>query len=222
MISVSAEAAIKVVPDLIVVRLGVQTSEMESPDALYQTHSAKVTAVIEALKKEGIHTRDIKTDHFGMAPYSKEYKTGNKRYYAAQKSIACTIREPAILEKVLKAAFTSGATHLQGIVFKTTELRKHRDTVRLNAMKAAKEKADLLTGALGVKTGKPISISENYWNDSGYWTWGFSFWDSYGRREYQSQNSSQARNSGGGTEEAAEGLGQITISSRVNVSFAIE
>lgn len=225
-ITVTGSASVKITPDLIVIRLGVEMTDGTSPDALYKAHSAKMQAIIEALEKEGVDAKDIQTDSIGMAPYYENKNNRNTRKYAAQKSIVCIIRDPAIFEKTLKAALAAGVTHVQGIDFKTTELRKYRDMARLNAIKAAKEKADLFTEALGAKTGNPLSISESYWNDSGSWTWRFSLWGSssyYHRSHAGQQNVSQATsNNQGNEQEVVDGLGQITISSTVYVSFQIE
>ncbi|MDR2981219.1 MAG: SIMPL domain-containing protein [Puniceicoccales bacterium] len=220
-VSVSGNAEIKVVPDLIDIRLGIEVRDpsLEKAQAM---HQAKMSAVIEALKAQGIPARDIHTDYVGMAPYSVDGKTGKSEYYFVQKSIACTIRDTSLFENALKAAIAAGATHVHGIDFKTSELRKHRDTARLNAIKAAKEKADLLTQALGAKTGKPISISENYWGGS--WSWSSSFWGWRSSYSGTSQNISQSGSGGGQTDAAGSdiALGQISISATVNVSFLIE
>ena len=61
-------------------------------------------------------------------------------------------------EDLLSDALEAGVTHVQGIEFRTTELRKHRDRARSLALKAAQEKAELLADGAGRKIGKAISI----------------------------------------------------------------
>ena len=114
---------------------------------------------------------------------------------------------------------TNGVNYVHGIDFRTSELRKHRDTARAMAIQAAKEKADALASELGVKRGKVYSITENYWG--GWWSWSGSYWRSRGGGGMQ-QNVAQ---NAGGASEATEGalsVGQISVSATVNVSFLIE
>ena len=51
---------------------------------------------------------------------------------------------------------------MQAVRLRTSQLRKYRDEARAKAIRAAKEKAVALAGELGVKIGRPHSISEGY------------------------------------------------------------
>lgn len=95
------------------------------------------------------------------------------------------------------------------INFLTSELRKHRDTARANAIKAARHKATDLTAALGQQIGRAYSISEH---GSGA--------HPISRAAMMTKNSSQSfsgANAGGGF-----AAGQIAITANVSVSFLID
>ncbi|MDR1011961.1 MAG: SIMPL domain-containing protein [Opitutaceae bacterium] len=220
-VTATGEATIKVVPDLIEIRLGVEVRD-PSLETATRIHKEKMAAIISALRAAGVLEKDIQTDYIGIAPwYPGGYSTKEANFFV-QKSVVCVIRNIAIFEKALKDAIAAGATHVHGIDFRTSELRKYRDMARMNAIKAAREKADLLTGALGAKAGKPVSIGENIWG--GYWTWRCSLWGwngSYGGG--LSQNISQAFSpDNGGSAGGDTALGRISVSATVTVRFLIE
>src|SRR5207248_3032718 len=109
---------------------------------------------------------------------------------------------------------------LQGVQFRTSELRKYRDQARSMAIKAAREKADALARDLGQKVGKAITINEeqsNYW--AYYNAWGY-------QNGYQNMSQNVMQNAGGGSASATSGdttvaPGQISVTARVSVTFAL-
>jgi hypothetical protein len=77
-------------------------------------------------------------------------------------------------EDFLTSVLNTGVNYVQGIEFRTTELRKYRDEARALAIRAAREKADALAVELGQKAGKPQTIQEHqssWWSGYGAW-WG--------------------------------------------------
>ena len=106
---------------------------------------------------------------------------------------------------------------MHGIEFRTTELRKFRDQARLLAVKAAREKADLLARESGRRVGKAVSIGEaSYGYHSSYGSW----WG--GRYSSMTQNITQ--NLGGSPLESDSTLapGQISIRASVHTSFVLQ
>ena len=118
-------------------------------------------------------------------------------------------------DAVLKGALTSGANYVLGIDFRTTELRKHRDTARQQAIRAAKEKAVALAQELEVTVGKAQSIHEQ--TSSGWW--GGS--SSYANYNVMAQNVMQAA-PGGVEGEGNLAVGMISVTATVNVTFLLE
>ncbi len=112
-----------------------------------------------------------------------------------------------LLEQVVEAALTHGANKLEGIDFHSTELRKYRDEVRKMAVRAAKEKAQLMCEELGVKVGAPMSISEQ---PVSWWSNGIQNQNSFQYSESAVPNS------------ATIPLGQIPIQAMVAIQFKIE
>jgi uncharacterized protein YggE len=114
-----------------------------------------------------------------------------------------TLKDVKKAEPVIDSALKNGANQLQGIDFRSVELRRHRDQARSLAIQAAKEKAIALAHDLDCTVGAPRTINES---GSGYLT------------AYSSLNSEQEMPQ---VEESNETLplGQISIRAAVNVTF---
>jgi uncharacterized protein len=109
-------------------------------------------------------------------------------------------------------------THVHGIEFRTTELRKHRDQARMLALKAAQEKAELLTRETGSKLGKVLSIGEaSFGYSSSYASW---WGERYGGG--MSQNVSQTFGGVSMVSDSTLAPGHISIRATVGASFALE
>ena len=105
-----------------------------------------------------------------------------------------------------------------GIEFRTTELRKHRDSARALAIQAAREKATAMAKDAGQAIGQPITIHEDY--TTWYSPWN-SWWGSSSGRS-AAQNVVQNAPSGA-TPERDDGLapGQIAVDASVTVSYEL-
>src|SRR4030095_3981219 len=91
-----------------------------------------------------------------------------------RKSIQVKLTDIEAFEALLTGLLTNGVNNVHGIEFRTSQLRKHRDTARAMAVRAAKEKADALASELGVKCGKVYSIDAN--DAGGWWSPSGSYW----------------------------------------------
>ncbi|MBI4232601.1 SIMPL domain-containing protein, partial [Candidatus Peregrinibacteria bacterium] len=148
--------------------------------------------------------------------------------YRVNKTVQVILKDGDVakFEKLASRAVEVGANQIFNVEFKTTKLREYRDKARKMAMKAAKEKADLLAGELGQKVRKAISISEG---KSGWYS-PYNWWGQWGRRSnsYLSQNVQQSMPQGGGgagTDDSETAttfsIGQISVNASVTVTFEI-
>ena len=230
-ITVNGEAQVRVVPDQVQISM---TAEDRGRDLMETKakNDAAVKALVEyATKDLGIEARHVQTDFVSVEP---QYRSCNYEdemsgkcsplditYYTVRKGIQICLKDLTKYEGLVTKALQLGVTRIDNVQFVTTELRKHRDTAREMAAKAALEKATALATTLGMKVGKPITISaENY--SSYYWH------DSYGQRNggnsyMAAQNAVQqapAAPMEGDTGDLA--IGQINVSATVNVTYELE
>jgi len=218
LITVTGEADVRVVPDEVILTLGVETWDKNLETA--KSRNDEIVKKVLALAAEhGIPTEHIQTDYIGIEPRYKDgyYEERDFVGYFVHKTIVITLRDLSRFEDLLSQALTAGVNYVQGIEFRTTELRKHRDEARALAIQAAREKATALAGELGQDVGEPQTIQED---QSGWWS-GYSAW--WGSRwgGTMSQNVIQEMGGTGWTGGSSVAPGQIDVTARVTVSFEL-
>lgn len=218
-ISVTGEASVKVVPDEVILTLGVETQHEEL--AVAKRHNdERVQRVIAVTKNLGIEEKYIQTDFIHISP---EYEYRNHDIdrivgYRVGKTIEITLKDVDRFDDLLTETLEAGANYVHGIQFRTTELRKYRDQARALAIQAAQEKAQDLAAELDRTAGEPQEIMEAYSN------WGSSYYSWWGSRwgEYMSQNVIQNAGMDAYTTEAGTALGQISITAKIAVTFELK
>ena len=237
-INVSGSAEVKVIPDEIYLSVGVETRDQELQDAKKQNDD-HVSDALAFLKKSGVKDKDVKTDYIIIQPVylpnDNSYidsSTGlpvsrskgaltKPLYYLVRKTIGIKLTDIGSFDNILSGLIASGVNDVQGVEFRTSELRKYRDQARTMAVQAAKEKAQAMATELGVKLGKVNTVNENDWGGWNSWSrngWGGGGGGSGGMFQNVSQNA------GGRSDADAEtmSVGQISVSASVGVSFLIE
>jgi uncharacterized protein len=217
-ISVSGNAEVRVVPDEVILILGVETSDMDLLKAKSQ-NDERVKRLLALAAQFEIKPEHLQTDYISIEPrYQDSYTQANFLGYWVRKTVIITLKDTSKFEDLLTQALQSGANYVHGIEFRTTELRKYRDQARALAIAAAREKAVALSKELGHEVGQPLSIREDSF---GWWSSYGSWW---GSRYGGGQAQNVVQNSGSGaapSDDSTIALGQITVSASVSVSFAL-
>ena len=237
-ISVSGSGEVKVAPDLVALNVGVETRN-ENLETAKRNNDERVAGALEFLKHNGVQDKYVQTDYITIEPvypgntgvidprtglpivgYNQNGTNTIPVFYVVRKTIGITLTNVSSFDMVLSGLITNGVNFVQGIEFRTSELRKYKDQARAMAIKAAKEKAEAMASALGVKVGKPYNISVNDWG--GWSSWSRGSWGYGGGGANAYQNVSQNIAGGPDESEATLAVGQISISATVNVSFLIQ
>ena len=213
-VSVTGDAEIKVVPNQVVLALGVETRDRSLSAARTRNDNA-VRSVLAAIQSLQIDPTDVQTDFIHVTiRYTSSAET-IVDHYVVEKSIAVTLKDVSKFESLLSAVLEAGANHVDHVEFLTTELRKYRDQARALAAQAAIEKANDLASAAGLKVvGKPTSVS-TYSYGGGSW---------YGRHYSSGANMAQNvyQSAGGGANEGTIALGKISVTASVSMNFRME
>lgn len=218
LITVTGDAEVRVVPDEVLLTLGVETW---NPDLTLakKENDEKVKALFETVKKFGIEEKNIQTDQISIEPrYGDEWERRKFIGFFVRKSMAITLKDTSKFEDLLSASLTAGTNYVHGIDFRTTELRKYRDEARKLAIKAAKEKANDLAAELSQKVGRPHSIQEGH---IGWWSGYNSGWGSR-HGSYMSQNVIQNVAPASEGDQNTLALGMIKVNASVSVSFELD
>ncbi|HET9269935.1 MAG TPA: SIMPL domain-containing protein [Vicinamibacterales bacterium] len=216
-ISVNGESEVRVVPDEVVLSLGVETFHAALRTAK-SMNDERIQKAMAAARSLSVQASQMQTDYVGIEP---KYPNGDiardLQGYVVRRTVVIRLKEISKFEDLLTAALEAGVTHVHGIEFRTTELRKHRDQARVMAIKAAQEKAALLARESGRKVGSARSIGEaSYGYHASYGSW-------WGAR-YSSMSQNAIQNVGGAPLESDSTLapGQISIRVSVHASYVLQ
>jgi uncharacterized protein YggE len=210
LVTVTGEAEVKVVPDVVELSLVLTTSDIDlaTDKKLNNDRVKNLLAVTAELKIEPKH---IQTGYISIDP---NYWRSDQRF-TVRRSVVITLKDVTKFDDVLtRLVQNNRANSVDGINFRTSQLRKYRDQARSMAAQAAREKADDLAAALGVKAGKPFSIRE----DQSYWNyWGGRYASMSQNVQVNAQVSEYAA-----APSTTLSPGQISVSARVTVAFELE
>jgi uncharacterized protein YggE len=177
-IDVTGGAEIFAIPDEVLISASIDTKGKTVIEASEQNDKL-VQSVTEFLKKSGIEERHIRTEYLSLRPEfpqpSRGYGNSNAFPppvpndeslqpigYTAVRSFSIVIRDVKKFESVYKGMLQLGVNRIDGVQFRTTQLRKYRDEARTQAVKAAKEKAAAMAKELGVElAGVKLVVEQN-------------------------------------------------------------
>jgi uncharacterized protein YggE len=219
LITVTGDAEVRVVPDEVVLTLGIETWNKDLHVAKDQND--RIVAKALALASDyGIDSQHVQTDYVSIEPRYRNgyYEESDFIGYFVRKSVVITLRDLHKFEELLTGALEAGVNYVQGIQFRTTELREHRDEARALAIQAAQEKAVALAEELGQRVGAPHTIQEvqsDWW--SGYNAWWGSRWGGA-----MAQNVIQELGGGALAGEGSLAPGQLSVNARVSVTFELQ
>lgn len=219
-IRVTGTAEIRVIPDEVVLRLGVETFDPALAQASAQNEAA-VAAVTSVARAQGVADAHIQTDHIGIEPLVNTWRNGGPPVYEVygyrvRRTVVISLRDLERFDALLREAIAAGATNVHGVTFQTTDLRTHRDQARALAVDAAREKAEAMAGRLGQRLGPPTHIIEEpEW-------WGGSYgsgWGAAGGGALQNVVQSAPGDGSGGDVLSP---GELAVRARVAITFALD
>ena len=149
-------------PDIATLYLGVSV-EKETVEEAREEAASAMTAVIDALKDNGIADRDIQTENFSIYPQYDYTDMGRVlRGYRVNNTVNARVRELENLSDIIDDASTAGGdiVVINSIEFMIEDPTPLQAQARALAVEDAKAKAETLAEASGVTLGKPITITE--------------------------------------------------------------
>lgn len=205
-VSVMGSGMAYLVPDIAYIYVGVHTEESSAADAVKE-NNAQTQKVIEALKKFGIDSKDIRTTNFSIWPQERyDPQTGastGQKTYVVDNTVYVTVRDLDKLGDLLDTVIAAGANTVNSIQFDVADKDAALKQARADAVKDAEAKAQELASAAGLNLGEIQSI-------------GFS--------DSQPYPIFGGKGGGGAAAEAAVPIqpGQLTFTVTVNVTYEIK
>jgi uncharacterized protein YggE len=167
LVTVTGTGEIQVVPDEVSLYISVQNFNRDA--SLSRTENERrMKAVISAIQKLGVDTKDYQTKFSSIDPRFKgDDDTRQLLGYVSDNSVSVKLRDISKLMELKTKVISAGATSIGHTQFSSSRLIEHRAEARVLALKAAKQKAALMAEQLGQKIGKAFTISEVA-NNPGY------------------------------------------------------
>ena len=162
LLDINAEGSSTRVPDLAVVQAGVVTQAATAGEAMQQ-NSARMAAVLAALRKAGIADRDIQTSSISLNP---QYRYADNQPpvitgYQATNSVSIKFHDIAKSGGILDALVAQGANQISGPNLSLANPDAALDEARADAVARARARAELYAKAAGLSVARILSISEN-------------------------------------------------------------
>ncbi len=169
-ITVTGQGEAVSVPDVASFSFNV-SADAASVSAAQEAVTKKIDAVLKALEGLDIEKKDIKTSDYSVWP---KYRYNNVQCfsapcppnqvqdgYTASHSVTVKVRDTEKAGQALSAAGDNGATNLSGLSFTIDEPEKMREEARKVAIKDAREKAEALAKALGVRLVRVVGFYDS-------------------------------------------------------------
>ena len=144
---------VDVAPDVAVLTLGAQVQRATAADAMAGSHRI-AAAVIARWRGLGLRAEDVRTAAVGVMPVFTQPRDGGAPQvagYRAVETLTATITDLALLGRALDAAMAAGANQVSGITFGLRDPSRPRGAALAAAVRDAREKADVIAQAAGLR-----------------------------------------------------------------------
>jgi uncharacterized protein YggE len=168
-VSVSGTVETKIAPDLVVWRISLTDTDKDLR-AAKRANDENVKAVLALRSKLGIAEGNLET---GQVSIQREYERdqhgqrGAFKHFAVHRSITIRQRELNRFDEYLDSLVASADMEVD-FSFESSKIHDIRAETRLQALVAAKKKAQAMAQVVGAKLGRVLTINEHAEN------WGYS------------------------------------------------
>lgn len=162
-LTVSGQAQISKTPDRVYIDLGVTTQAPRSQVATAQ-NAAKASAVIAAIKRVAGPSAQLTTTEYSVTPsykYPREGGTPTLVGYSASNVVRVRLDDLTRTGRVIDAATQAGSNNVQNIRFALRDEQAARTEALREAAVKARQDADALVGALGLKVERILAVSDH-------------------------------------------------------------
>ncbi|MFH1906423.1 MAG: SIMPL domain-containing protein [Chloroflexota bacterium] len=158
--TVTGAGQVTLTPDIAYVYIGVRTED-ENVGRAVPDNNRKAQAVMDALERAGVATKDIRTTNFNVWPSDQYDEKGGKTgtIYVVENTVYVTVRDLTKLGELLETAIQSGANNINGVQFDVAERTEAIAKARIAAVEDARKQAEEIASAAGVQLGAVQTIS---------------------------------------------------------------
>lgn len=160
-LNLAAYGEVRVAPDMASITLGVMTEAATAQDAMTQ-NATRMTAMVAALRRQGIADKDIQTSNLNLNPQYRyvENQPPQLTGYQASNTVTIRVLDLKRLGEAIDAVVGAGANQIQGISFGLQNPQAAEDAARQKAVQALTAKANLYAAATGLRVQRLVTLSE--------------------------------------------------------------
>jgi uncharacterized protein YggE len=155
-------------PDVMTISAGVVTTGASAAEALRQ-NSILANRMIELVRSRNVGERDVRTTELRIAPRFERRPRGEdddpeigRRIigYVASNRVELRLRDLGRAPELLDALLQAGANSVQGPRFSLSNERPARLAAQRDAVRLAREEAEIYADALGMRVTRVLRVSE--------------------------------------------------------------
>lgn len=161
-IQVTGHAQVSEAPDRVYIDIGVTTQARQS-EAAASENAARSSTVIAAVKRAAGPDAQLTTTEYSISPnytYPQGGGTPTLLGYNVSNVVQVRLDDLRRIGNVIDAATQAGSNIVQGIRFTLRDDQVPRDQALREAALNARQDADALAGALGLRVVRVLSVSE--------------------------------------------------------------
>jgi uncharacterized protein YggE len=159
-LSLAASGEASGVPDAADITIRVEAQAPKSGDAMAEM-SARMTAVLVAVKDAGVEAKQIATTDVSLYPRRERLQNDQERFFfVAASAISVRVSDFAALGDVLDGAVRAGASQVDGPSLVITDMDALVDVARDRAVVRLFEKAARMACAAGMSLGRLVALGE--------------------------------------------------------------
>ncbi len=162
-IQVTGRAKVSQIPDRVYIDIGVTTQAPKSAAAA-ERNASRVSAVIAAVKRAAGPGAQLTTTEYSIGPRYKDPRDGGTPTivgYTVSNVVRIRLDDLRKIGRVIDAATQAGSNNMRDIRFALRDEQAPRSEALRKAALDARQDAEALAGALGVRIVRVLSVSEN-------------------------------------------------------------
>lgn len=162
-LQVSGSAEVSVPVDRARVDFAVETESASAREAASR-NADRMEAVIRALRQAGVAGLSVQTHGYRLNPRYGSPDAGRPRDreivgYTAVNHIRATVDDPSAVGTLIDAAVGAGANRVASLTFEASDPSEAKLEALREAVRQARAEAEAIAGAMGVRLGRPLSVS---------------------------------------------------------------
>lgn len=179
LLNITAEGRSERRPDLATFNAGVVTQARTAAAAM-SANNSRMNALVAALRRSGVAERDIQTSNLNLQPqyFYPQPPAPDRRAdgavvneppepqapriigYEARNTVTVRLRRIDMMGEITDILVTAGANQVDGPFFSLDKPDQATDEARVEALRAAKTRADMYAREAGFRRARIVSISE--------------------------------------------------------------